>query len=120
MAGSLDKPRIFVPGDSVPATTVPSIADGSKAVHGGSRHKSLESGRALSNGMSQHPPALHTTELALDHAPARRNSSYFDSVRASQGWLPKLQFPVFNGEDPQLWRSRCETYFDIYGVETSL
>jgi hypothetical protein len=27
---------------------------------------------------------------------------------------------VFSGDDPQLWRSRCETYFDMYGVEPSL
>jgi hypothetical protein len=27
---------------------------------------------------------------------------------------------VFFGDDPQLWRSRCETYFDMYGVEPSL
>jgi hypothetical protein len=38
-----------------------------------------------------------------------------ESVRAGQGRLPKLQFPVFNGDEPQLWRSRCENYFDMYG-----
>jgi hypothetical protein len=43
-----------------------------------------------------------------------------DSLRANQGRLPKISFPVFSGEDPQLWRSKCENYFDMYGVESSL
>jgi hypothetical protein len=38
----------------------------------------------------------------------------------SQGKLPKLNFPVFSGEDPQLWRSRCENYFDMYSTEQSM
>jgi hypothetical protein len=32
-------------------------------------------------------------------------SQHFDSVTASQGRLPKIHFPVFNGDEPQLWRS---------------
>jgi hypothetical protein len=31
--------------------------------------------------------------------------------------LPKLNFPEFSGENPKLWLSRCEKYFDMYGVE---
>jgi hypothetical protein len=27
---------------------------------------------------------------------------------------------VFSGEDPQLWKSRCENYYEMYGVEESL
>jgi hypothetical protein len=49
-----------------------------------------------------------------------RSSLHFDAVRASQGRLPKLQFSVFNGDDPQLWRSRCENYFEMYGVVFSV
>jgi hypothetical protein len=29
-------------------------------------------------------------------------------------------FPVFNGEDSQVWCSRCENYFDMYDIEQSL
>jgi hypothetical protein len=43
-----------------------------------------------------------------------------DFVRAGQGRLPKLQFSVFNGDEPQLWHSKCENYFDMYGVEQHL
>jgi hypothetical protein len=43
-----------------------------------------------------------------------------DSQRAGQDRFPKLNFFVFSGDDPQRWHSRCETYFDMYGMESSL
>jgi len=30
-----------------------------------------------------------------------------------------MDFPVFDGEDPKLWLSRCDDYFDMYSVERS-
>jgi hypothetical protein len=32
--------------------------------------------------------------------------------------LPKLNFPEFTGDNPRLWISRCENYFDMYEVES--
>jgi hypothetical protein len=43
-----------------------------------------------------------------------------DSGRSAQGRLLKLNFPVFSGEDPQLWKFRCENYFEMYEVEQSM
>jgi hypothetical protein len=34
--------------------------------------------------------------------------------------LPKFNFPVFSGENPKLWISNCEDYFDMYSVEPHL
>jgi hypothetical protein len=42
-----------------------------------------------------------------------------DSLQANQGRLSNISFSVFNEDDPQLRRSRCENYFDMYGVESS-
>jgi hypothetical protein len=36
------------------------------------------------------------------------------------GKLPKLNFPTFDGDNPKLWLSRCEDYFDMYRVEPSM
>jgi hypothetical protein len=33
------------------------------------------------------------------------------------GKLPKLPFPVFDGDNPRHWIRRVEDYFDLYGVE---
>jgi hypothetical protein len=53
------------------------------------------------NGMN------HTTPPHLD---VNRPNPTPELMRAGQGWLPKIHFPVFTGEDPQLWRSRCELF----------
>lgn len=35
-----------------------------------------------------------------------------------EGWgnLPRVNFPCFDGDNPQLWKSLCENYFDMYEV----
>lgn len=30
--------------------------------------------------------------------------------------LPKMEFPKFDGENPRLWKARCEMYFEVFGV----
>ncbi|PVH63969.1 hypothetical protein PAHAL_2G148300 [Panicum hallii] len=34
--------------------------------------------------------------------------------------LPKVPLPIFDGENPKLWISRCEKYFVIYHVDPSM
>ena len=31
-----------------------------------------------------------------------------------------LDFPSFDGDNPQFWKSKCEKYFDVYGVQPDL
>uniref|UniRef100_A0A453HQ76 Retrotransposon gag domain-containing protein n=1 Tax=Aegilops tauschii subsp. strangulata TaxID=200361 RepID=A0A453HQ76_AEGTS len=31
-----------------------------------------------------------------------------------------MDFPSFDGENPQFWKTRCEKYFDVYGVAPEL
>ncbi|WVZ82556.1 hypothetical protein U9M48_029810 [Paspalum notatum var. saurae] len=49
---------------------------------------------------------------------ARWSSPQFGA--GSSGKLPKLQFPSFDGDNPKLWVSRCEDYFDLYHVDPQL
>ncbi|CAN6166876.1 unnamed protein product [Urochloa humidicola] len=35
------------------------------------------------------------------------------------GKLPKLNFPYFEGENPKLWLTRVEDYFELYDVDSS-
>ena len=35
----------------------------------------------------------------------------------SSSKLPKFNFPVFSGENPKLWITNCEDYFELYSVE---
>ena len=34
--------------------------------------------------------------------------------------IPKLKFPKFDGDNPRLWKDRCEMYFEVYRVSESL
>lgn len=36
------------------------------------------------------------------------------------GKLPKMHFPQFSGDNPQLWCSHCESYFDMYALDESM
>ncbi|KAK3121266.1 hypothetical protein QOZ80_8BG0649810 [Eleusine coracana subsp. coracana] len=38
----------------------------------------------------------------------------------SLGHLPKMHFPKFNGDNPKLWISRYEDYFDMYSVDPAV
>jgi hypothetical protein len=31
-----------------------------------------------------------------------------------------MTFPKFEGENPKLWKSRCENYFEMYSVDSSV
>jgi hypothetical protein len=31
--------------------------------------------------------------------------------------LPKLQFPIFKGDQPQTWKANCLTYFHVYNIK---
>jgi hypothetical protein len=36
------------------------------------------------------------------------------------GKLPKMNFLKFESENPSLWQSRCENYFDMYAIDPSV
>jgi hypothetical protein len=40
--------------------------------------------------------------------------------RVNLGQLPKLHFPMFDGDHPKLLQSRCENYFEMYSVNPSV
>lgn len=33
---------------------------------------------------------------------------------------PKMDFPTFDRTNPRLWKDKCETYFEIFGVSDEL
>jgi hypothetical protein len=56
------------------------------------------------------------------HAPwlfGQPSLSPFASPTWSQGLggnMPPMNFPVFDGSNPKLWKNQCETYFEYYAV----
>jgi hypothetical protein len=45
-----------------------------------------------------------------------KSSGVESSRHNSHRKLAKLNFPVFNGNSPKLWISRCDDYFELYDV----
>ena len=41
-------------------------------------------------------------------------------VSSRNGPMPKLDFSKFDGENPRLWRDRCEMCFEVFSVNDSL
>jgi hypothetical protein len=40
-----------------------------------------------------------------------------EGYRSGHGNLPRVNFPQFDGDNAQLWKSSCEKYFEMYEVE---
>jgi hypothetical protein len=47
---------------------------------------------------------------------AAGNHSFGDWSHGSGSGIPSMSSPAFDGSNPKLWRTRCETYFDFYSV----
>lgn len=60
-------------------------------------------------GMTNHSPSQSKFSKPFDGGDNRSGNS--------TGHLPKLNFLEFSGDNPKLWITRCESYFEMYEVE---
>lgn len=67
---------------------------------------------ARSSPTSQHiifpPPTLIQTEL-LD-------SNRSNDAADRRNWMPKMDFPKFNGNEARIWIDKCQTFFAMYQI----
>jgi hypothetical protein len=113
--------------DSVPAPTQLGAPSG-EAVHGQVRHRTVDPYRRSGTGSetTQTPPPVGGTVQSMNHGPMQFEFGSFgkQSVgRSMGGWshgsgsrMPGINFTVFDGSNPKLWKHRCETYFEFYFV----
>jgi hypothetical protein len=81
MANQVDKPSTFATRDSAPSPPASSAPE---------RSREIEGNRGPNHGMS-HSPSVHLEADSIgEPARVRQDSSYFESVRTSQGRLSKL------------------------------
>ncbi|CAO2191183.1 unnamed protein product [Urochloa humidicola] len=76
--------------------------------HDSAEGKFSEPPKSLHRSNSQPHIHRHGSQLSPEH---HQFTSEF-----SMGRLPKLNFPMFEGENPKMWISRSEDYFDLYQV----
>lgn len=75
------------------------------------------------NGMQISPHPGHCSTHPVED-PLKTSTSAIhyseQSFHGSLGNLPKLQFPLFDGDNPRLWKSTCEDYFHMYSVDPTV
>jgi hypothetical protein len=49
-----------------------------------------------------------------------RGGTTSDNTRPTYNPTPKMDFPKFDGENPKLWQTKCENYFEVYHVQPCL
>lgn len=69
-------------------------------------------------GTSDPPPP--EPQFRRVHEQSGYRGSNYSTQSFSMGKLPKLSFPVFVGDNPKLWLSRCESYFEMYHLDPSM
>lgn len=124
--------------DPAPPTVVQQVPPPPSAVesghHGPSGHGGIDNSGGLVHGVvtTLAPPPV---KGAFPHSPSLdlvsgsrdfRHGSDTDPQHSTPymphaHWaLPKLDFPQFDGDNPQFWKTRCEKYFDVYGVQREM
>jgi hypothetical protein len=66
------------------------------------------------------PPPLqspHTVGFYQGQDSFKFSNSMGQRSRMQLVKLPKMNFPKFDGDNPKLWKSHCEDYFEMYGVD---
>lgn len=98
------------------------VADGPEGHRVDFNHRERESGRIPT---PSHDPVKGTCYGFPSHHMDAYNQSLLhhnfhggcEGGRSGHGRLPHINFPQFDGTNPQLWKARCEDYFDMYDVE---
>ncbi|WVZ69199.1 hypothetical protein U9M48_018023 [Paspalum notatum var. saurae] len=75
--------------------------------------------RDVGGGVLGPPPPHPVTGTRTEFSFLPLNSSD-DSGSNSSRFMPKLDFPKFDGDNPRLWKDRCEAYFEVYGISDAL
>jgi hypothetical protein len=60
-------------------------------------------------------PHQFASSVARDFS--HTNASDGLNNKLATGRLPKIYFPNFEGDNPRLWQSRCENYFEMHDVD---
>lgn len=74
----------------------------------------------LGKGELPNPKSLITSSIDVPEFSRFRDTSVNQTPFNQEYKLPKVDFPKFDGEHPQVWRDRCEKYFAMFSVPPHL
>jgi hypothetical protein len=61
--------------------------------------------------------------MGMPHNPSPRFHDFIPKLSSSavrSDPTPKMDFPKFDDTNPELWKDKCELFFEVYGVSESL
>lgn len=70
-----------------------------------------------STSKEQHRPPPPVDPGKVPHTPQYSSSS--DEHGSRRPWMPKMEFPKFDGEGVRIWLDNCEAYFQLYQIPES-
>ncbi|WVZ58303.1 LOW QUALITY PROTEIN: hypothetical protein U9M48_008586, partial [Paspalum notatum var. saurae] len=92
-----------------------SYATGVENAHGHRfDHDHRDAGGGILGSRPPHP-VTGTSSQNDFHFPEHQDSPHHRTAP-----YPKLEFPKFDGDNPRLWRDRCQMYFEVYAVADAL
>lgn len=92
------------------------IGHGKNAIHQGVDPGSSAPGSTLVKGENQ-IHKLFTAHNDIPEASGKHNHMFghsYNQYEPREYKLPKIDFPKFYGEHPQVWREKCEKYFSMF------
>ena len=54
------------------------------------------------------------------HRQVQRDRGGHNDHGTQRTYMPKMQFPSFNGSNPGIWKDKCEDYFSIFNLPESM
>jgi hypothetical protein len=93
---------------------------------GRSKDKQLQGGdsggsfpyHTLGKGEYQTLKTAHFDDIPESSMARNKSSFQYQQYDPRTYKLPKIDFPKFDGDHPQVWREKCEKYFTMYSVPT--
>jgi hypothetical protein len=66
----------------------------------------------------QHRPPSGDMHTPTNHAPPPAHESHGDlhASDTKHNWMPKMDFPHFDGSDVKIWLDKCMAYFQLYAI----
>lgn len=73
--------------------------------------RSVDSGNPFAREPHPHRPP---------EGPHRQNNDHVYNQANNRPYLPKMHFPTFSGDDPRIWKDKCQEFFKLYNISDNM
>jgi hypothetical protein len=62
------------------------------------------------------PPTQGDSPIPSPVLPTSESPGGMSETDHRRPWMPKMEFPCFDGIDVHVWLDKCSAYFHLYGI----